>query len=133
MKRLRFFPEKCTTCKQCELACSAVKESVFDPGLARLHIHGHYTGDDLIVDGSMCNMCMLCVNVCPCGAIQIGPHGLQFLAEYCSKCGVCVVECPKGVITQRPDGFIRLCDHCGGDPQCVAWCPKDALVFEGEE
>jgi carbon-monoxide dehydrogenase iron sulfur subunit len=133
MKKLKFNPDKCTACKLCELACSAHHESVFNPELARIHIHARYTKDGYDANAEYCNQCLLCVEVCPCNAIKVGENGLEFNPVSCSKCGVCVEECPRGIITQRPDELIRICDMCGGNPQCVEWCPKDALQLEGEE
>lgn len=129
MKKILFYPDKCTTCELCELVCSALHETIFNPDLSRVKITGHYEGDELVVKGSVCNSCLACVQVCPCGAITADENGLKYYPEACSKYGVCVEECPRGIISKRPDGLIRICDLCGGDPQCVAWCPKGALAL----
>lgn len=46
----------------------------------------------------------------------------------CVGCLMCVNVCPVGAITLDPvEGVASKCDLCQGDPQCVAYCPAKVL------
>ena len=57
------------------------------------------TYNTIKVDDGKCNMCGLCSEACPFGAIRIDPG------------------------TGKP----LICDLCNGDTNCVSWCPTQAL------
>ena len=50
----------------------------------------------------------------------------------CDLCGVCVGVCPKDAITIELDGWNLDPDLCTGCGNCVAACPYRALRFEDE-
>jgi ferredoxin len=61
-----------------------------------------------VVDKELCNRCGLCVDSCPCHAIEMGEEGPIFhCSDECAKlpacaldCGaVCEEACPTGAIT----------------------------------
>lgn len=127
--KLVFQPENCIGCRLCHLACSAVKENIFNPALARLKVVSEYKGEDLVVEGSVCCGCLNCVEACPAGAIS-GANGMPVLdMDACTGCGECANACPEGVIALAGDHKPRLCD-CLGEPACVEWCPHGALTVE---
>ncbi len=51
---------------------------------------------------SFCNMCGLCVQECPAGAIQGGKKQIaKIMDDKCVKCGVCIESCPFDAIIQE--------------------------------
>lgn len=130
MAVLKFVVDKCIGCGICQLACSAVKEGVFNPKLACLQIHSYYEEDRLIVEGELCDLCLKCVDACPTEAITVENGLLHLDEENCNQCGVCVDACPYGVIHISSSDRVLLCDLCGGSPQCVRWCPHEAIYKE---
>jgi carbon-monoxide dehydrogenase iron sulfur subunit len=119
--------EKCTGCKICELACSATRQGVFNPGKAHLKI--------IVADKNMvrekqlkaCTLCLGCVTSCPVEAITYNGKWLAVDNELCSGCGQCVDVCPEGVIYLSNDGKAAVPDFCQGNPSCIDWCPHQAL------
>lgn len=125
--KLRFVREHCIGCKLCQLACSGVKEAVFNPLLARLFVTSYYSRGQLRVEARVCTLCGACTEACPTGALVFENERLKFDPEACTSCNICVDRCPEKVITPRPEG-VAVCDLCAGDPSCVKWCPHGALV-----
>ncbi|NHJ13320.1 MAG: 4Fe-4S dicluster domain-containing protein [Candidatus Thorarchaeota archaeon] len=123
---------KCTGCRLCELACTAKKEGVFQPSLARLKIVKY---DDIGVDvPNVCGPCETapCVDVCPVYAIRRDPISkMTYLDEAkCILCKSCVGACVNGVILLDTERMrIIKCDHCGGDPECAKICPTEAISY----
>jgi len=61
------------------------------------------------IDETRCTLCGLCVEACPCHAIELGEQGLVFAcpetcpspptcAETLDFCGLCEEVCPTGAI-----------------------------------
>ena len=60
------------------------------------------------VDETRCTLCGLCVEACPCHAVELGERGPVFAcpetclhasAETCDCCCLCEEVCPTGAIT----------------------------------
>lgn len=124
---LKLTEELCIGCRLCQLACSAAKEEVFNPEMARLKIISNYTKNGLNYKTSLCNMCLTCIAICPTEAITHQDGHLVYDPSKCDSCGSCITACPEKVIASREQG-IALCDLCGGSPLCVEWCPHQALT-----
>jgi carbon-monoxide dehydrogenase iron sulfur subunit len=118
--------EKCTGCKICELACSAIHQGVFNPAKAHLKI---IISNEKTVDKQLraCNLCLACIKNCPAQAIAFNGRWLVVNDELCSGCGQCVDVCPEGVIYLDNDGKAAVPDFCQGSPSCIDWCPHQAL------
>lgn len=70
LKEIRVYPEKCSGCISCQLACSFAYHKAFNPLKAYIVIN--WTGDleREISFTDECNNCGLCVKYCNYGALQ---------------------------------------------------------------
>jgi len=132
-KVLMIHPDKCTGCRNCELACSFEQEGSFRPGATRVHTFT-WEREGFSVP-LMCQQCddAACVNICPTGAMHHSGNGSNLVEldrSACIGCKMCVIACPFGSV--RYDSVtksISKCDTCGGAPECVEMCPNGALEF----
>jgi anaerobic carbon-monoxide dehydrogenase iron sulfur subunit len=125
-------PDRCTSCRNCSLACSFAHEGQFRPAATRVHV---YTWERQGFSVPM--MCQQCddasrMKVCPTAALYRakGTTLVAYDRARCIGCRMCTIACPFGNLTY--DGVtesILKCDTCGGDPQCVRACPSRALEF----
>ncbi len=130
-KTLLIAPELCTGCNRCVYACSAARENMFAPALARLSVSAYPVKG--FSAPSVCFQCPRpeCRDACPEGAISRGDDGVVRVdAAACTGCGACVEACSWGMIDMHPhaDAAVK-CDLCGGDPACAKECAFGALVF----
>lgn len=49
----------------------------------------------------LCSGCGACLNVCPTGAITIGPNGAEINGNICALCRCCEDVCPLGAIGEK--------------------------------
>ena len=124
---LVFIEKNCIGCRLCQLACSAQKEGVFNPGLARLKVVSSYNKTGLDITSNVCSLCLACVETCPVEAITVTNGHLVYNQADCTNCHLCVDACPEHVIQAREAG-VAVCDLCQGSPACVEWCPHEALI-----
>jgi len=129
--------EKCTGCRNCELACAYYKSgyTLFNYKKSRI----------IVVDLSnlgysnpvVCIQCRepKCIEVCPKEALS-KTETLQTIAinsEKCDGCGLCVDACVIGAINFHKEvGLPLICDLCNGDPACVEWCATQAITIRRE-
>lgn len=130
-KELCIYPERCTGCRVCELACSKAHNGIFNP--ARSRIKPHRSRSSYIP--FTCFQCesAFCKKVCPSGAIyREGKSGVVLINEKkCVGCKICMLSCPFGMISIDPDkGTAVKCDTCGGEPECIKHCIPEAIQFE---
>lgn len=123
-------PDKCTSCRLCELACSERAMGVFRP--SRAHIQVTIDTDEAFYFPRVCLQCddAPCIEACPTDALVRDPqtNAVVVVAENCTECGICAEECPYGAI-RCDDGPAQKCDLCGGDPECVRFCAAGALQY----
>ena len=129
-KQLFANPDLCTGCNRCTLVCSALKEGVFQPDRARLHINNFpqrgYSVPNICFQCPKAN----CLEACPTAALYRNPEGVVLLnPELCSACGACASACTYGMVDLDAAGIAHKCDYCGGDPACVKECHAEALLF----
>ena len=127
--------DKCTGCRACVLACSFVKDRVFNPERARITVLKLETAG---LDAPLfCQQCEepRCVEACPKEAIVRDASGILLIdPQICDNCGACLVSCPYAAIFQyrgetRKDVQVLKCDLCRGNPECVSWCETGALQY----
>jgi len=132
-KLLMIHPEKCTGCRNCELACAFSHDG---GGLrlrtARVHVFS-WEREGFSVP-MMCQQCAdaACISVCPTGAMhRAGPGGrVEWEANKCIRCRMCTLACPFGnAVYDAAGNAILKCDECSGDPECVKACPNQALEW----
>ena len=120
---LKFYPNKCNGCFECEKACTQV------------HFKTKEGGDKsairIITDGkkfkmSVCDQRGLCLDVCPVGALTRKKNGVVWLDKnICIGCQACVGFCPIGAMRKSDDRIEPFkCISCGA---CVRACPEKAL------
>jgi len=125
-KIIVFNPDKCKGCLECEIACSNVHHKN-DKG-------GEYSAIRIIKNDqgyemANCNMCGLCIDMCPVQAIKRLNNGTVVLnKKTCIGCQACVGFCPGEVMRQSPEMITPFkCIACG---MCVKACPEGALELK---
>ncbi len=132
LKALVIDPGKCTGCKQCEMACSYVKEGEFNPAKSRIRVFDFHTEGRFVP--YTCTQCdeAWCLHACPVDAITVDrATGAKVISDaICVGCKVCTIACPFGTVNyNQTTGKVIKCDLCGGDPECVKACPTVAITY----
>jgi len=132
MKYLFAYPEKCTGCRLCAIACSLKQFGECNPKKGAIGIaRDEYARFEFQF---ICLQCddPECVAACMTGAMVKGEDGIVRRDEdKCIGCRMCSVACPYGAINTFKGEIIK-CDLCDGDPVCVKFCSTNAIVYEEE-
>jgi anaerobic carbon-monoxide dehydrogenase iron sulfur subunit len=130
---LTIHPQKCVSCRTCELVCSFTKTERCNPKDARIRVvmfdeEGFYSP-------TVCFQCQeaWCAQACPASAITRNEETGAFVVDEarCVGCRMCTVVCPFGqIFISKSKGKASKCDLCDGDPACVRFCPTEAIKFE---
>ena len=125
-KIIVFNPEKCKGCGECMKACSNVHHKNDRGGewsaIRITNVESRYEMTD-------CNMCGLCIDMCPVQAIRRMTNGTVVIdKKKCLGCQACVGFCPRGVMRKAPEVIVPFkCIACGA---CVRACPEKALELK---
>jgi len=123
VKILKFYPEKCNGCLECEKACSKIHFKTEEGG-EKSAIRIIKKSNSYIMH--VCDHRGLCLDMCPVGALYRKKNGIVWLdKEICIGCQACVGFCPIGAMRKseaRIEPF--KCISCGS---CVRACPENAL------
>ncbi|OAN54575.1 (Fe-S)-binding protein [Paramagnetospirillum marisnigri] len=135
-RALLILPEKCTGCRQCEMACSFEKDRSFNPSKSRIRVFDIHSQARFIP--YTCTQCSQawCLHACPVDAIRVDLSlGTKVVHDsLCVGCKVCTIACPFGTINYNADsGKVAKCDLCGGDPACAKACPTGAITYVDAE
>jgi len=102
-KALLIDPDKCTSCLQCEMACSFEHEGVFNPAKSRIKIFEFEHGKRAIP--YTCTQCdeAWCMHACPVEAITVNlsTGAKEVNPDVCVGCKVCTLT-PSP--TSKPTG-----------------------------
>ena len=131
-KSLVLDADKCTSCLQCEMACSIEHEGTFNPARSRIKVFEFEHGARSIP--YTCTQCeeAWCMKACPTDAISINAElGTKVIDENkCVGCKVCTMACPYGTVNYNSTtGKVTKCNLCDGDPKCVTACPTGAITY----
>ncbi|MBE8539304.1 4Fe-4S dicluster domain-containing protein [Geoglobus acetivorans] len=134
-KYLMVFPELCTGCRECEIACSLKHDGVVGYQKSRIRvIRDVFEGIEIPV---VCMQCIdaPCMNSCRVEAIYVDENGAKIIDyEKCIGCRRCIVVCPLGANFLNPEtGKPIKCDLCDGDPVCVKFCSTGAVRYLSPE
>lgn len=132
IKSLLLDADKCTSCLQCEMACSLEHDGAFNPAKSRIKVFEFEHGKRSIP--YTCTQCeeAWCLKACPTNAITIDHElGTKVVHDdLCVGCKVCTIACPYGTINfNSTTGKVAKCDLCGGDPKCADACPTGAITY----
>lgn len=123
VKILKFHPEKCDGCLECEKACSMIHFKTKEGG-DKSAIRIIKKGNSYQMH--VCDQRGLCLDMCPAGALTRRKNGVVWLdKDTCIGCQACVAFCPIGAMRKsdaRMEPF--KCISCGS---CVRACPEKAL------
>jgi Fe-S-cluster-containing hydrogenase component 2 len=123
--------EKCTGCRNCELACSVAHTQSFNPARSRIQILKNELEN--MVAPMVCLQCEnpLCEKACPNSAIVRNKHGILYVdSNICIGCMNCVTACIYGGITidSKTKKAIK-CNQCEAKPKCIDACEYGAISF----
>jgi heterodisulfide reductase subunit A len=74
-----------------------------------------------------CNLCGICIDVCPVAAVEKSPDGITINPVSCVGCGICVPRCPEEAIElnhctdEQLIAQIRAVSEGGESPKIVAF------------
>lgn len=128
MKYLFTYPEKCTGCKECALACSVKRFGECNSKKACISIvRDEFERYEFPI---VCLQCQdaVCMTLCPQNAFYKENGIIKLDENKCIKCRLCAVMCPYSAITVFGDEIIK-CDLCGGEPACVKYCATKAIEY----
>ena len=130
-KQLVIKPEKCVSCRTCELMCSFGHNGTFNPHQSSVTVINYENAMTSVP--VMCMQCdeACCLKVCPVGAISRDDNGTVVMnPDKCIVCKMCVSACPLGNISYSPSiGRVFKCELCGGDPKCAKFCSSGAIQY----
>ncbi|MFW9952622.1 MAG: 4Fe-4S dicluster domain-containing protein [Candidatus Thorarchaeota archaeon] len=69
--KITVYPEKCTSCRMCQLICSFTYHQEFNIGKSNIMIINEYDLTPVIQFLNTCSKCALCVKNCLYGALNL--------------------------------------------------------------
>jgi carbon-monoxide dehydrogenase iron sulfur subunit len=125
--------ERCTGCRNCEMACSVYHVQACNPAKSAVRVvKRERQGLNVPI---VCQQCekAACADICPVQAISRDADTDAMIVDedLCVGCQMCVVACPFGAIALDKDRRQAIkCDLCGGaEPWCVRVCEPGALTY----
>lgn len=69
-KKIKAYPDKCSGCLCCQLACSFAYAKCFSPAKSRIEINFQGDINRIINFSQECILCGICIDVCNYGALE---------------------------------------------------------------
>jgi carbon-monoxide dehydrogenase iron sulfur subunit len=135
MSAISIFPERCTGCQSCEMACSLSHEGSCSSSFSRIQIKKWE--EISVYIPTVCQHCEKppCIDVCPTRARKRVPETNAVVTdeELCVGCKSCIYACPYGAPVLHPvTKRTMTCDLCHGHPLCTQVCTAGALYYKPE-
>ena len=131
MKHLVTYPEKCTGCRLCSLACSLKKFGECNPRRAAITVvRDEFKRYEYPI---VCSQCEdpVCLRYCHQNAYSLNDGVIVRDEDRCIGCRLCAAVCPFNAITVFDKEIVK-CDLCSGDPECVKYCSTGAVQYVEE-
>ncbi|MDO5044341.1 MAG: 4Fe-4S binding protein [Coriobacteriia bacterium] len=141
-KMIIVYPDRCSGCQRCEMACTLKNDHKLNSNTARIKVWRNYmygksmdSGDgamrNLQFSQDYCKQCRvaLCMQACPVSAIVVSErNGARIvLDDRCIGCGTCTEACPWHMPTvDKVTKKSTKCISCG---RCARHCPNGAIGF----
>lgn len=137
---LLMFPEKCTGCSACSIACATYNNTELHIAYNRLEFveSGTYPNAKMEVIPFQCQHCdnPPCVTVCPTQASFKREDGIVSIdPNKCIGCKYCMTACPYDARQLNENRIPEKCRWCpellekGEQPACSATCMNEVRVF----
>jgi len=137
---LIIFPEKCTGCNACSIACSTHNQLDLNLSYNRLEMleSGSYPNAKMEIIPFQCQHCdnAPCVTVCPTQASYKREDGIVAIdPDKCIGCKYCMTACPYEARQLNEKRIPEKCRWCpemleqGKQPACSATCMNEVRVF----
>ena len=133
-KLFHVYPDRCTGCRNCELACAFSHTIEGKPAVAR--IKAFMDPEDRVGHHKVvvCMQCeeAACISACPSRALWRNREtgAVYHMEKRCIQCSSCVAACPFGNMRwETLNQYPSKCDLCDGSPVCVRFCPTKAIDY----
>ncbi len=133
IKDIQVDVDKCTGCRACEMACSAIhakpRYSSANPARSRIRVLVNECKDMFVPVRAGNSSPTECAGRC----------SYTIKGKTYAECGFCRAACPSRVYFKEPDSGLPLkCDMCEadlqlGEPMCVHVCRAQALTYTERE
>lgn len=130
---LIFYPDECSGCLSCVMACSFEHYRVRSLKRAYIQVvkNPMQRGRFIVVHCAHCEY-PVCTAVCPSAAIVKDEETgiVRINSMKCIGCKNCIIACPTSARWFDDEHKISVkCDLCNNDPKCVKACTTGALKF----
>ena len=140
--RIRWDPDKCSSCSRCLMACATYHSGAVAPQLSAIKwMENDFLTGFRFRKPLFCNQCDFphCYYACRVeGAMGVdSATGARYIdSEKCTGCWECIDQCPQDIRRVGKDEAAKVavkCDLCRGregGPTCVEVCDRGAITFE---
>ncbi|MBI5183475.1 MAG: DUF362 domain-containing protein [Nitrospinae bacterium] len=107
MERIKILGEDIEGVRVKGFMTPAIKDVEFGPRFLRRYIKDLFTSRP-IEEKERCNLCRLCMEICPPQVIKVIDGKLSFNYDKCIRCYCCIEVCPEGAMGVKETFMSRL-------------------------